>query len=101
MNKQTKMLVGVGVVAVAGYFIYQSTQKKSFANLTAPTGLGGGEASGTCPCSYPVSVKHNYDENGNDHPSVRCSAVPPRRISLLTKFWDCGGGSNATSRRGK
>ena len=40
MNKQTTMLIGVGAVAVAGYFIWKSTQKKPFANLTAPTGLG-------------------------------------------------------------
>jgi hypothetical protein len=32
MNKQTKMLIGVGAVAVAGYFIWKSTQKKSFAS---------------------------------------------------------------------
>ena len=37
MDKQTKMLLGVGALAVVGYFIWKSTQKKSFANLT---GLG-------------------------------------------------------------
>ena len=35
MNKQTKMLIGVGAVAVVGYFIWKSTQKKPFANLTS------------------------------------------------------------------
>ena len=43
MNKQTKMLIGVGAVAVAGYFIWKSTQKKPFANLTANALVNGGK----------------------------------------------------------
>jgi hypothetical protein len=51
MNKQTKMLIGVGVVAVAGYVYWKSTQKKSFANLTAPNCLGNPDQE-ACSCSY-------------------------------------------------
>ena len=49
MNKNTKMIIGVGVVAVAGYLLYQQSQKKSssFANLTARTRMG---LDRTCPC---------------------------------------------------
>ena len=46
MNKNTKMIIGVGVVAVAGYLLWKQSQKKtSFANLTAKTALDK-----TCPC---------------------------------------------------
>ena len=36
MNKNTKMLLGVGALAVAGYLIYQKNKKKNFsvANMT-------------------------------------------------------------------
>jgi len=41
MNKQTKMIVGVGVVALAAYLIYQQNQKKatttaSFSGVVGP-----------------------------------------------------------------
>ncbi len=41
MTKQTKMLLGVGAVALAGYLIWKQSQKpKTFANLTARTRSG-------------------------------------------------------------
>jgi hypothetical protein len=37
MDKNTKMLLGVGAVAVVGYLVYQQMNKpKGFMNLTAP-----------------------------------------------------------------
>jgi len=52
MNKQTQMYVGVGVVAIAGYFIWKSTQtKKGFMNLTAKAALSPG-----CPCKEVSST---------------------------------------------
>jgi hypothetical protein len=39
MNKQTKMIIGVGVVAVAGYLIYKQQQKK-------PAAFSGGAQTG-------------------------------------------------------
>ena len=54
MNKQTKMLIGVGVVAVAGYVYWKSTQKKSFANLGGNVfGKRADDTKGNCPCMYP------------------------------------------------
>lgn len=35
MTKNQKMLLGVAVVGVAGYLIWSSTQKKSFANVVS------------------------------------------------------------------
>ena len=40
MDKQTKMLLGVGAVAVVGYLVYQQMNKKSFSNLTASKRAG-------------------------------------------------------------
>jgi hypothetical protein len=40
MDKNTKMLLGVGAVAVVGYLVYQQMNKpKGFMNLTAPNTL--------------------------------------------------------------
>jgi hypothetical protein len=35
MDKKTKMLLGVGVLGVGAYLLYQSQKKKSFANYMA------------------------------------------------------------------
>ena len=46
MTQNQKMLLGVGVLAVAGYLLWQQSQKKSFANATArvkPVFGGGGD----------------------------------------------------------
>jgi hypothetical protein len=38
MDKNTKMILGVGAVAAAGYLLWKQSQKpKSFANLMAPS----------------------------------------------------------------
>ena len=53
MTKQTKILIGLGVVGVAGYLYWKSQPKK--ANLTsAKTGPGR-----TCPCKSRVE-EGNY-----------------------------------------
>lgn len=36
MNKQTKLFLGVGIVAVAGYLYWKSTQPKKAAFLATP-----------------------------------------------------------------
>jgi len=39
MNKNTKMIVGVGALAIVGYLVWkQMSPKAAFANLTAPGG---------------------------------------------------------------
>ena len=49
MNKNTKMILGVGAVAIVGYLVYkQQSKKPAFANLTAPALAPG------CPCGAPA-----------------------------------------------
>ena len=46
MTKQTKMLLGVGVLAAAGYLLYKQSKKpKAFANMAAQG------RNGPCKCS--------------------------------------------------
>ena len=64
MTKQTQMYVGVGVVAIVGYFIWKSTQKKNFKGLLAPMlntpGGGGGNCGpGTDVCCRAKSCSGN------------------------------------------
>jgi len=62
MNKNQKLLLGVGVLAVAGYLLWQQSQKPkpSFANLVAPDCGAPGTQSTTvgckCPCKNPLST---------------------------------------------
>jgi hypothetical protein len=66
MTKQTQMYVGVGVVAIAGYFLYKSMMKPkaNFMNLTAPPPDCGpdGQVSTTegCGCPPKNGVKPKY-----------------------------------------
>jgi len=53
MNKQTKMIVGVGAVAIVGYLVYKnmSKPKPGFANLTSSSTSKLALSSGPhCPC---------------------------------------------------
>ena len=54
MNKNTKMILGVGAVAIVGYLVWkqQSKPKPAFANLTASSMLG-------CPCKAVVKTIHS------------------------------------------
>ena len=58
MNKQTKMIVGVGAVAIVGYLVWKNMSKKpaaSFANLTSAR-LASSTMLG-CPCTKgPVTL---------------------------------------------
>lgn len=40
MDKKTKTILAVGVLAAVGYFIWKQNQQKSFANLLASPELG-------------------------------------------------------------
>ena len=62
MTKNTKMLIGVAVVAAAGYYLWSQSQKKSFANATSKvlandcSGATGGTPNGeTGMCCYAKS----------------------------------------------
>jgi hypothetical protein len=64
MTKQTQMYVGVGVVAIVGYFLWKSTQKKNFKGLLAPVfttpGGGGGDCGqGSDTCCKASSCSGN------------------------------------------
>ena len=57
MNKNTKMILGVGAVAIVGYLVWKqmSQPKAAFANLTASGSLGGLMAAAPgCPCGAPA-----------------------------------------------
>lgn len=55
MKHQTKVLVGVGLLAVAGYFLYQKYGKKSFAGFVAPDCKTNPEDC-PCPCKNTVGT---------------------------------------------
>ena len=42
MDKKTKTILTVGVLAAVGYLVWKQTQKKSFANAVASPEVGGG-----------------------------------------------------------
>jgi len=52
MNKNTKMILGVGAAAIVGYLVWKqmSKPKASFANLTAKNKASQTLDAGTCPC---------------------------------------------------
>ena len=62
MTKQTKMILGVGVLAVAGYLLWKQSSKKSFANLTA-SGLGGAPTAMRC-CGHKSKVVNTESPSG-------------------------------------
>ena len=77
MDKKTQMLVGVGVLAAAGYLIWKQSQKpKSFANLmAAPTAL----------IEVPKCLK-GYNEKLGDW-YICCNPMYKAKESVSTK---CG-----------
>jgi len=49
MNKNTKMILGVGAVAIVGYLVYKQMNKKAgFANATGMTTLRNAQPRGEC-----------------------------------------------------
>jgi len=92
MDKKTQMILGVGVLAVAGYLIYKGMQPKNlvgadgkiFANATSSTSVLS-EALGVCPCKKVKATNTLKRDDGttvtetvcmNDSPSAphRCYA---------------------------
>ena len=60
MNQNQKMLLGVGVLAVAGYMLWQQSRKKSFASRRAAAPIFAGKCGkGTGICCFSRS----YDED--------------------------------------
>lgn len=69
MNKNQQLLLGVGVLAVAGYLIWQQSQKpKSFANVIAGSlgapdcgepGTSNPNTGCKCPCANPVGTAND------------------------------------------
>ena len=93
MNKQTKMIVGVGALAIVGYLVYKNMSKKpaaSFANLTtsraAQNMLG-------CPCTKGPVTSGGTSENGE--PLYKC---PGGQRCLKTNV-PVGGGSESFAGR--
>jgi len=60
MTKKTQMILGVGVLAVAGYLLWKQSSKKSFANLTASGALGGVGTMAMRCCGH-TAKKENAD----------------------------------------
>lgn len=89
MTQNQKMLLGVGVLAVAGYLLWQQSQKpKSFANAAArmsPVFGGGGCGKGTGKCCHAKSCA----EDGN---GKKCQCCRGFQESDTVDF-KCGGGS--------
>ena len=63
MNKNTKMILGVGAVAIVGYLVWKqmSQPKAAFANLTAPGGGGLGESPDSNKCCGHTSKVANAE----------------------------------------
>jgi len=71
MTKQTQMYVGIGVVAIAGYFIWKLSKMKpktNFMNLTAaaPDCGPAGEVSTTTGCGCPPTNGTKPRAKGKD-----------------------------------
>jgi hypothetical protein len=58
MTKQTKILVGLGLVGVAAYLLYKSSQPKATANAS------GGKKSSIPNCTKGCSSDHKCISNG-------------------------------------
>lgn len=84
MTKNQKMLLGVGVLAVAGYLIWKQSQKKSFANLVAPDCTGKEGTPGcTCPCKNPVGTANDGTvlcANGHTCCGKKLGQCPPGAV---------------------
>jgi len=67
MTKQTQMYVGIGVVAIAGYFIWKSTQtKKGFMNANGSTVVTrGGKVVGKAIAAPVTTCKCSPNANAN------------------------------------
>jgi hypothetical protein len=82
MDKKTKMLLGVGVLAVAGYLLWKQSQKpKAFANLAAaPDCKDQNQVGCKCPCKNKVGTAQDGTTlcaNGHTCCGDKLGACPP------------------------
>jgi hypothetical protein len=93
MNKNTKMILGVGAVAIVGYLVYKQMSKPkaaAFANLVSSRTAGGLAAPG-CPCGAPAADQSGAAAgwvlcagNGEDgKPDKMCRKVGGTKSSSL------------------
>jgi len=73
MNKKTKMLIGVGAIALVGYYFYNKSKNKSFANLTA------GAYDLKCPCRTVKSTRDVQTTDGTTIVENTCFNDSPTR----------------------
>ena len=96
MNKNTKMILGVGAVAIVGYLVYKQMQPKpaNFANLTtsrnATMDLG-------CPCKAVIATvtltdgtKLDKCAGGQYCPQTPAPVVTPKSDTLTSGFYRAG-----------
>jgi hypothetical protein len=97
MTKQTQMYVGVGVVAIAGYFLYKSMMKPkaNFMNLTAAAPdcgpAGGVSLNQGCGCppkngAQPIATADDGTtlyRNGHVCCGAKTGACPPKDKSFV------------------
>jgi len=96
INKQTKMILGLAAVGVAGYFVFKSmkpktqnfVRKRKASTLSSPCGAGGctpkdclcGECCDGGKCYYAV-----YDAQGNaTYRALSCSGTGESQINQLS-----------------
>jgi hypothetical protein len=119
MDKNTKMLLGVGAVAVVAYLIYQNNKPKSFANASGrfaktrtssfPT-CGQGSGPGSCSgvggnlcgesCMNGVCNFWIYDEFGNPGPkwgTTTCGYNKKNATGKLKRRQQGSGYNNAST----
>ena len=93
MNKNTKMILGVGAVAIVGYLVYKQMSKPkaaAFANLVSSR-TAGGLAPG-CPCGAKAADQSGAAPgwtlcagNGTDGaPDKMCRNVSQKSASVST-----------------
>lgn len=108
MTKQTQMYVGVGVVAIAGYFLYKSMQtKKGFMNASGSmvvtkngriVGKSASSPKGGCKCSPNSNVagqlggKDVYECCGAGLYAYKAGVITPNCSDCNT-----GGGTTTTT----
>jgi len=82
MDKKTKTILTVGVLAAVGYLVWKQTQKKSFANVVASPEVGGG-----------VVIDYCGQLRGTPESQSRGTGLS-QRVGL-NKLWQCCSGQMA------
>ena len=89
MNKNTKMILGVGAVAIVGYLIWKQMPKKNFANLRG--GGGGLELMEVANCA--AGYQEKYTDSTGQEMYICCD---PRYKSKSAKDKKCNIGTGGT-----